>query len=229
MNGDDLLAEISRRVMARRNTKTISDSVLATELGVTQPGLQGYRGKELTPKQVANLIDKAAKKATDQFASAAICPIVEFLPIYAAPSSRSRNQQIFSTLDDNDQPHPFWTGLRKELEQSHGIYVFHDSRGRAIYTGKAHRLSLWAEINNAFNRDRGEVQSIKRVSHPSTRKQFKGTEEVKRRIAKQEVPLHHLASYMSAYAVPESLIGKLEALLVRAFANDLLNVRMENF
>jgi len=36
-------------------------------------------------------------------------------------------------------------------------------------------------------------------------------------------------SYMSAYHVPDGLIGKFEALIVRSFANDLLNVKMENF
>lgn len=229
MNGDDLLQEISRRVMQRRGTKTISDSVLAKELGVTQPALQGYRGKDLTPKQVANLMEKAAKRAADDLAEQSIVPIVEFLPITAALTKQGKSWQIFSASDDDGQPHPFRASLRTALEGAHGIYVFQDSRGRALYAGKAHRLSLWQEMNNAFNRHRGEVQSIKRVSHPTTRTPFKNAEEMRRKIAKEEVPLHFLAQYVSAYSVPEALIGKLEALIVRAFANDLLNVRMENF
>ena len=40
--------------------------------------------------------------------------------------------------------------------------------------------------------------------------------------------LHAIAAYLSAYAVPIGLISKIEALLVRGFANDLLNTRMES-
>lgn len=229
MNGDELLKEVSRRVMQRRGTKTITDSVLAQELGVTQPALQGYKGKDLTPKQVANLIDKAAKRAEGKLANESIIPVVEFLPIKPCPTKQGKSWQIFSTLDDQGQPHPFWDGLRNTLEDTHGVYIFQDSRGRALYAGKAHRLSLWTEINNAFNRHRGEVQSIKRVSHPKTKTRFKDADEIRRKIEKEELKLCYLASYVSAYSVPEPLIGKLEALIVRAFANDLLNVRMENF
>jgi hypothetical protein len=82
-------------------------------------------------------------------------------------------------------------------------------------------------MNLAFNRDRGEVQSIKRVQHPSSRVPYKDAEDGKRKIKKQQIPLHEIASYMSAYEVADDLIGKLEALIVRTFANDLLNVRME--
>lgn len=215
--------------MAKRGTKSVTDSVLASELGVTQAALQGYRGRELTPKQVANLLDRAAKKASDELAHNSIVPIVEFLPITAAETAQGKSWLIFAHREEDGSPHPFWAGLRQALEQSHGIYIFHDSRGRAIYVGKAHLLSLWTELNNAFNRDRGEVQSIKRVTHPSTRKSFKSAVEIKRQVTKETVPLHHIAFYLSAYSVPEPLIGKLEALLVRGFANDLLNVRMEHF
>jgi hypothetical protein len=83
-------------------------------------------------------------------------------------------------------------------------------------------------MNLAFNRDRGEVQSIKRVDHPSSRVVYKEAEHGRRPIKKHSVALHELASYMSAYEVANDLIGKLEALIVRTFANDLLNVRMEN-
>jgi hypothetical protein len=42
--------------------------------------------------------------------------------------------------------------------------------------------------------------------------------------------LHELSFYVSAYSIdPEEMIGPLEALSVRAFANDLLNKKMEKF
>lgn len=229
MNGDELLKEISRRIMIRRGTKSVADSVLAEELGVTQPALQGYRGKEITPKQVANLIEKSGKKAADDLANSSIVPVVEFLELDPCETKQGKSWQIFSSRTDDGSEHPYWSGLRKELENTHGVYVFHDSRGRAIYAGKAHRLSLWTELNNAFNRNRKEVQSIKRVTHPSSKTQFRTSAEVQRKIVREEVPLSDIASYVSAYSVPPALIGKLEALIVRSFANDLLNVRMENF
>jgi hypothetical protein len=83
-------------------------------------------------------------------------------------------------------------------------------------------------MNLAFNRDRGEVQNIKRVSHPASRVAYKKNKDGYRTIKKQPVALHEIASYMSAYEVEGRLIGRLEALIVRSFANDLLNVKMES-
>ena len=157
-----------------------------------------------------------------------VATIVEFLHLNPVETNQAKSWQLFSTKDKQGGSHPYLAGLRKRLERTHGIYVFHDSRGRAIYAGKAQRLSLWAEMNNAFNRDRGEVQHIKRVAHPANRIEYRGPEEKKRQIVREPVALHHIASYMSAYEVPDALISKFEALIVRTFANDLLNVRMEN-
>jgi hypothetical protein len=49
----------------------------------------------------------------------------------------------------------------------------------------------------------------------------------RRLITKRSVALHNIASYMSAYEIADDLIGKLEALIVRALANDLLNVGVD--
>lgn len=84
-------------------------------------------------------------------------------------------------------------------------------------------------MNNAFNRDRGEVQYIKRVAHLNNRVEYRAAQEQHRQITKEAVPLHDITSYCSAYEIPDQLIGKFEALIVHTFANDLLNVRMENF
>ncbi|MNY83646.1 hypothetical protein D3C86_2265510 [compost metagenome] len=48
-----------------------------------------------------------------------------------------------------------------------------------------------------------------------------------KQIIKRAVPLHEIAAYVSVYEVADGMIGKVEALIVRAFANDLLNIRME--
>lgn len=48
-------------------------------------------------------------------------------------------------------------------------------------------------------------------------------------ITKQPSILYDIASYMSDYELQIWLNGKFDALFVRSFANDLLNVKLENF
>jgi predicted transcriptional regulator len=229
MDGTELLNEIARRIMVRKGTKSITDLSLAKELGVTQPALGNYRGKEVTPRQVVNLMEKYMRAAEGRLVDETVVPLVEFFHLDPIETNQGKSWQLFSTKDYNGGSHPYLAGLRDRLDKAHGIYIFHDSRGRAIYAGKAQRLSLWTEMNNAFNRNRGEVQNIKRVAHPTNRIEYRGLEEKKRQIVREAVALHQLASYMSAYRVPDGLISKIESLIVRSFANDLLNVRMENF
>ena len=168
MNGTDLLNEISRRIAKRHGTKTITDAVLAREIGVTQPNLALWRGKQLTPRQVVNLMEKIKKQAAKHTVARAINPIVEFFDIAAVESKQGAKWELFSAskVGGKAGKHPYLAGLHERLNSTHGIYVFHDSRGRAIYVGKAHHQTLWTEMNLAFNRDRGEVQSIKRIQPP---------------------------------------------------------------
>jgi len=117
-----------------------------------------------------------------------------------------------------------------ELKRCHGVYIFYDSRGHALYVGKADRLYLWEEMKNAYNRDRGEIQKICRVNHPlERRREYRSSNEKERKISAKPVPLHFLTSYFSAYDIVPTAIDDLEALLIRSFANDLMNIRMETF
>jgi hypothetical protein len=84
-------------------------------------------------------------------------------------------------------------------------------------------------MNLAFNRNRKDVQEIMRVKHPERNQAFKTSDEKRRQIRPHAVALHQIASYVSAYKVADGMINELEAMLVRSFANDLLNVRMEHF
>ena len=155
-------------------------------------------------------------------------PIVEFFEFEIADAPRSDNAVLFSEMWE-ETTHRYLEGVKDELQRARGIYIYYDSRGRAIYAGKAEEQSLWKEMNLALNRGRGDVQSIRRVSHPTNSVPYRGPEEKKRRIVKQEVKLWEIATYFSAYAIaPRSIIGMFEALLVRGFANDLLNKRMES-
>ncbi|WP_157476694.1 hypothetical protein [Lysobacter sp. Root690] len=227
MKGQELLDELAKRHQRLNGLGHITDSALAKTLGVTPPALVNYRKGKLTCRQFVNLLESYSKARIDELIVATVVPVVEFFEIeYHDTGSR---YLVFSDRAESGGKHPYLEGLKQRLDGKRGIYVFHDSRGRAIYAGKAQKLTLWDELNNAFNRDRREVQSIKRVSHPQKRVKYKGPEEKKRQIVRQNVPLHDIAAYFSAYEVPDRLIGKFEALIVRAFANDLLNVRMEKF
>jgi hypothetical protein len=149
--------------------------------------------------------------------------------ITATDSKQGKKQELIGTKKDNGEKHEYLYGLRRELEGCHGVYIFFDSRGRGIYTGKARRQSLWKEMNDAFNRERGDLQKIKRVSHPLRNQAYTTSNEKSRQITDHFVPLYELASYFSAYEVTDGMINEVEAMLVRSFANDLLNKRMERF
>jgi hypothetical protein len=234
MNATAILDELSHRIMKRLGTKSVADVVLAREIAATPQSLaKNWRDKQLTPRMVVNLMERIKKQAAKHTIEQAIVPIIEFFFIDPVASRHGTRWELFSAsqADTKAGGRPYLAGLKEQLNASRGIYVFHDSRGRAIYAGKALRQSLWTEMNLAFNRDRGEVQSIKRVDHPvqhNNRAVYKVADDGRRLIKNKPVALHEIASYMSAYEVDTDLIGKLEALIVRAFANDLLNVRMEN-
>ncbi|AHE57335.1 hypothetical protein NX02_28800 [Sphingomonas sanxanigenens DSM 19645 = NX02] len=225
MTGAELLEAFAKQARSRRDIDSLPDAELARELGISVAMLHAYRKKELTPTQAATLIEKHGRAAERRLTASAIIPIVEFFELDATWTVQGKTCNIFSPRnEETGKENRYLAALRKRLTQAHGIYIFHDSRGRAIYAGKAVEQNLWKEMNNAFNRDRGEVQNIKRAYHPVTRGTFGGGLV---KIKKQSVALHHIASYASAYEVPDGLIGKFEALIVRSFANDLLNVRME--
>lgn len=87
-------------------------------------------------------------------------------------------------------------------------------------------------MKDAFNRNRNKserVQTVVRAIHPTRNKEFLTAEEQHRQLRKTQLELSELAAYFSAYEVDGEMIDELEALLVRGFANDLLNVKMETF
>jgi hypothetical protein len=83
-------------------------------------------------------------------------------------------------------------------------------------------------MNLAFKRKRN-IQRIALVSHPERNQEFKPGYEKLRQPKDTLLELYDLAHYFSAYHVDDGMIDDLEALMVRSFANNLLNVRMEKF
>lgn len=221
MKGKDLVAELKRKF------SITTDRALAKHLGMTEIALGGWKRSKspLTARQVANAIQKASSVAVKKSQSSTLRPIVEFFPIDAVESAGGVKYELFPTgRDDN----PLHVQLRKALSKAKGIYVFYDSRGRAIYAGKAKERSLWDEMKDVFNRDR-DTQKVYRVAHPMRRQEFKPAYVMPRQPTSTELKLNDLAAYVSVYEVEKAMINDLEALLVRGFANDLLNKRMEKF
>lgn len=140
-------------------------------------------------------------------------------------SKREASWQIF---DGGKDALLYAQGFKAALEDSFGIYVFYDSRGQALYVGKAREQTLWKEMNLAFNRKR-DVQTIALLHHPERNQEFKPGYEKLRQPKDTKLELFDLAWYFSAYSVHDGMIDDLEALMVRSFANNLLNVRMETF
>ena len=91
--------------------------------------------------------------------------------------------------------------------------------------GKAQKQSLWWEMRSAYNRAR-TGQRIFRVQH-NTKGSFDVDKESCRRVQEVAVPLSELAAYFTAWEVEGPMIPQVEALLMRAFANDTLNLKME--
>lgn len=221
MKAHELLAALKRKL------GTDSQSELAATLGVTTQTLINWksRDEDLTVNQIATAIAKSRGSGYRQAQYQAIRPVAEFFRIDKVSTKRDAAWQVFS---DDDDATTYARGLREALDSSHGIYVFYDSRGRSLYVGKAREQTLWKEMNLAFNRRR-EVQSISLVKHPERNQEFKAGYEKLRQPTDTQLELFDIAAYFSAYQVDDGMIEDLEALMVRAFANDLLNVKMETF
>jgi hypothetical protein len=213
--------------------KTNQDRIVKAEkLMSSDPSqaVQNWKGRRsVTPRQIAGLIASTRAAAERKTHANLIRPLVEFFPINKIPSKQNAGFELFAVRDLKQNNHPYHAGLRAELESHHGVYVFFDSRGHAIYSGKARKQKLWKELNLVFNRKRDSLQKIRRVRHPLRKQKYQTTQEKSRQITEYSVPLHELARYFSAYYVADGMVDVVESLLVRSFANDLLNKRMETF
>lgn len=224
MKGQEVIAELKKKF------RVTTDKALGEVLGLSVPAIQNWKKRpKCTLRQIAGLVHAASKAGAVRFRRNAVRPLVEFFEIDECVSKRGTTRELFGIQDEKGKIHPYLSGLKDELGSNHGVYVFFDSRGQAIYAGKARKQSLWKEMNLAFNRQRGEVQSIKRVPHPERKVGYRTSDEKARQIVDQQVPLSDLAAYFSAYEVTDEMIEDVEALLVRSFANNLLNKRMERF
>lgn len=227
MTGAELIEQV-RRAVTERGERPATDRAVAKRLGMSVTHLTNWKKRqEVSPEQIAKLLLSVDRASEERTHNGVIQPIVEFFQISRSAYGNGDRYRIFSVKDEDGEELPYLSGLKAELEEQNGVYLFYDSRGRALYAGKARYQSLWTELHNAYNRDRG-LQKILRVNHLQSRKDFRTTDEVSRQIRSVNVRLHDLAEYVSAYRVADAMIGNVESLLIRAFPNDLLNKRIEN-
>jgi hypothetical protein len=226
MNASEFVATLRKKFASEFEIG--GDAAIANRLGLSAVTLQKWsRSNEpLEPYQITNTLLKAIDMAVAEAQYDTIKPIVEFYPIDCAESKQGAKYELLPQAKDSTLGQK---GLREELASKHGLYIFYDSRGRALYAGKAKKQTLWKEMNLAFNRARDEVQSITLVRHPERNQAFKPAYAHPRQPTSVSLELNELAYYFSAYAVTAGMIDDLEALLVRGFANDLLNIKMEKF
>lgn len=216
MKGKEFFAELEKKF------KMKTDRALNGLLG--HKNISQYQNRNLTAKTIVGFVDGACKSARKN----SIRIIVEFFPVQKCDSAQGKKWELFDMHDDNGKEIPYFSGLYNELVSAKvGVYVFFDSRGKAVYVGMTTK-GLWREMKNAFNRER-DVQSLYRVKHPTNRKvAYKNSQEKTRHISSHNVPLHELAHYFSAYEVHPDIVGTVEALLIHTSPNDILNARMEN-
>lgn len=224
MKGSEIIAELKKKF------RVTTDKSLGDVLGLSLPAIHNWKKRpKCTLRQIAGLVHAASKSGAVRFRKNVVRPLVEFFEIDLCESRHGAKWELFADCDEDGEEHPYLQGLKTELNATKGVYVFFDSRGQAIYAGKARKQSLWIEMKSALNRDRKSVQKIKRVRHPGRKLQYRTTDEKNRQIVDQQVPLWAIAAYFSAYEVADEMIEDVEALLVRSFANNLLNKRMERF
>ena len=213
-----------------------TDTALANHLGSKGQKQNSWKTKlanwrknssPLSNTEILNLIkditDTSDKNTRDEIHREFIKTIVEYYPIEKVSSKGGTKFEI--------SPPAFlkreWDAIRDDLEKTRtGIYIFYDSSSRAIYVGKTagRTSSLWARMKSSFNAAQQKSRQHYRVDHG------KGDKVNTRKLRQKGVQLHQLAKYFSAYEVVDSqFTHNIEALLIRAFADNLMNKKMENF
>ncbi len=149
-------------------------------------------------------------------------PIVEYAEVDCIEHDGG-GHSVFDDMALKD--HPYYGPIFKNLKKCKGTYLFYDSQARPLYLGKAEKQSIWTRANQSYVSIKSR-QDIRVVQHPTNKKAFAERHRVSR-IKTRPYALWELATYFSAYHVPSEYIGQLEAFGIRAFANVLMNTKME--
>jgi DNA-binding transcriptional regulator YdaS (Cro superfamily) len=200
------------------NPEISTDFDVARLLGVTPARISQWRSgnRDLTPRQVASALKRVAALAKARALKNAIQPIIELYPLECALSKQEAGWEMFPT---DKKKFPRQHALRTHLSECKGIYVFYNSEGESIYSGKTERQSLWKEANLAYNRVRAS-HTVYLVDHPTRGAAFEPAWQKPRHPKKRVIQLYDVAAYFSAYKVSPDLIHPLESMIIRAFCND---------
>lgn len=201
----------------------LSDRQLREYLGVNAQTLKNWRQGGLSPLKMRRLINSVYESGKKESRENLISPICEFVEINQGHSANNKKKVLCKKTSTS-----YYSDIINVLGRKKGIYIFYDSCGRALYVGKTEKKDIWFEMNVAYGRHR-PTQHLYVVKHPSTNKKWVRETHSKARITKTRVDMSDVAKYFSAYEVDEHQIAQIEALLIRAFPNDLMNVRMEKF
>ena len=205
------------RLMEKMQCENLSQ--LASKIGYSATALTNMQDENADAQRLADFISKVVQK-TKKTAQANTCsqsikPIVEFAPLERL--ERKTTHDI---------------GMQEMLKSMNGVYIFYDSIGKALYAGKAKEQTLLEEIKSVKARDRNQNQprqTMKTVSHSERNTLFTQAIDNTKRPKTKTVYLYDIAKYFSAYEVEKGMIDSVEALLVRAFCNNLLNIQMPTF
>ena len=205
-----------------------TDTALANHLGITSRKRNSWKTKianwrknrnPLSDTEILNLVKDIRDASIHK---EVIKTIVEYYPIEKVESKGGTKYEISPPGELKQE----WNDLRKKLDNTKaGIYIFYDSSSRAIYVGKTagKTNSLWVRMKGSFNHDQQKSRQQYRIDHS------KGDKVNARKLGPKPAQLHELAKYFSAYEIHPKLTHNIEALLIRAFADNLMNKRMENF
>ena len=148
MKYDDIFAHAIEKHDLGNSSKSKQESFLMKHFEMTKKMLNARCGKEVTAAGISEITERLSDNRVGNFIDASIEPIIEYFPLEVAESNEVA-VRIFTTTNENGKEISFYSGLKKTLSECNGVYIFYDSRGRAIYAGKAYDQSLWAEMNNA--------------------------------------------------------------------------------
>ncbi len=194
---------------------------LAQQLGIAESRLCQLQEKQLKPMTISTIICNTIEATHNELATTGVRAIVEFYPISRCESTHGKRKEF---LDKQNIDTSTYSALRTELSTKSGLYIFYNSEGKLLYIGKTKGKtnSLWDEIKSAYNRERDPQKLYMTNTRLSDFSPFTS------RIKKQNVYLHDISAYFSAYQVHDSLIDIIEALLIRITPNNNMNDRIES-
>jgi predicted transcriptional regulator len=180
--------------------KTQNQGESAKILGINQGQLSSYINKNNAGNNaIKNMLNDLVGHIRKNSLQKVITPIIELKKI--KPEKYNAKYLILANEHKKDV-------LKDSLEGKVGVYLFYNSQGKNIYIGKTEK-DLYFEICQQFSRNiEFFAEGVKKEKHPQG----------------------EIACYLSAYEIsPKELIKNIEALLIRSYANDNTNIKMENF